>query len=314
MQTVGKQQKKSSLHIPAAGIYLLLLALLLYVVLPQINAFNKSIPLLRSIAGGWLLVAIGFSLIAHTAAGFKYAVLALKPVRLFAAIVVQFASLLVNRLLPVGIGGMGINFVFLRKARHSKVEAGVVVSMNNVVGLTGHFLLIACLLLATPETAQHVGLHFGSRSIVFGVLVALVVLFALYVVRRRVHQALRDLQKSLRFYSSHPIKFLAAVMWSVVIAAAYAACLWASARALNIDIGYLSALIVLTLGVAATSVSPTPGGLVGVEAALLLGLVAYGLSSASALAVALLYRLITYWFALLLGGFAFVFCRRAKYI
>jgi len=73
---------------------------------------------------------------------------------------------------------------------------------------------------------------------------------------------------------------------------------------LSVDIGLLLVLFVVPASTVAGMV-PTPGGLAAVEGALvalLVGLTAIG--AADALAVATIYRLASYWFALLVGGAA----------
>jgi len=60
--------------------------------------------------------------------------------------------------------------------------------------------------------------------------------------------------------------------------------------------------------------STDSGGLGGAEAGLTAGFVAYGLTSNRALAVTLLYRLLTYWLALVIGALAFSVARRLRYL
>jgi uncharacterized protein (TIRG00374 family) len=79
-------------------------------------------------------------------------------------------------------------------------------------------------------------------------------------------------------------------------------------------VSFAIVLIVLTIGVAGGTAVPTPGGLGGAEAGLTAGFVAYGLTSNRALAVTLLYRLLTYWLALVIGALAFSVARRLRYL
>ena len=60
--------------------------------------------------------------------------------------------------------------------------------------------------------------------------------------------------------------------------------------------------------------TPTPGGLGGVEAGLVAGLVAYRVASADALAAVLVYRLVSYWLMLAIGAAAFVIAERRGYL
>jgi undecaprenyl-diphosphatase len=71
--------------------------------------------------------------------------------------------------------------------------------------------------------------------------------------------------------------------------------------------------IIFSIGVLAGTVTPTPGGVVGAEAGLAAALVAYGVPAASAIAIALLYRLVTYWLPMVPGFVVFLAIRK-KYL
>ena len=70
---------------------------------------------------------------------------------------------------------------------------------------------------------------------------------------------------------------------------------WLSALAFDVDISFPKAgalyMIANTLGAAV----PTPGGVGGVEAALTAVLLSYGVDSATAAAIVLLFRVLTFW-------------------
>ncbi|MFI5271393.1 MAG: flippase-like domain-containing protein, partial [Candidatus Saccharimonadales bacterium] len=67
---------------------------------------------------------------------------------------------------------------------------------------------------------------------------------------------------------------------------------------------------IFTLGISTGTITPTPGGLGGFEAGLFAGFVAFHVPVAPALAIALLYRLISYWLALGIGLLAFIEVQR----
>lgn len=59
---------------------------------------------------------------------------------------------------------------------------------------------------------------------------------------------------------------------------------------------------------------PTPGGLAGVEAGLVGGFMAYGVTATAAIAIALAFRLVTYWLPIVPGAIALYVSRRQRYI
>lgn len=294
--------------------YLFGLALLLYAVLPQLHAFKSSLNLLQQVAVAPLVAAVACSLLALFAAAAKYWFLALRPVRYSQSLTVQLASLLTNRLLPAGIGGMGVNYIFLLKAKHTKSQATAVVAMNNVLGLVGHMLLVGVLLVKLRSASAPPPMHIHSTAVTIGALAACFGLLLVWHWKTKLWNSLEGFWDSVRSYTRHPAKLLLGTACAVLIALAYALCLWYCAAALQVDLTFIDALIVLTVGVAASTVTPTPGGLVGVEAAMVAGLVAYRLSAADALAVALLYRLVTYWFSMLIGGGALWYAKAQRII
>jgi uncharacterized protein (TIRG00374 family) len=81
-------------------------------------------------------------------------------------------------------------------------------------------------------------------------------------------------------------------------------------EAVGIHLELQQVFLVFTIGMIVGTATPTPGGLVGAEAGLTGGLIAYGVQPDMALAAALLYRFLTYWLPLLPGFITFVNIRR----
>ena len=83
-------------------------------------------------------------------------------------------------------------------------------------------------------------------------------------------------------------------------------------QALGISLSFAAIVLILSFGVSAGAATPTPGGLGGFEAGLAAALIAYGIDKPSALAAALLYRLISYWLMFVFGGVAFLYSQQSK--
>ena len=60
-------------------------------------------------------------------------------------------------------------------------------------------------------------------------------------------------------------------------------------------------LVIFSAGEAFGTATPTPGGLGGVDAALVVGMTAFGVPLASSLAVTLLFRLVSCWIPVIAG-------------
>lgn len=97
---------------------------------------------------------------------------------------------------------------------------------------------------------------------------------------------------------------------SLLIAGTYAhlgmlflmAPVYLGAQAIGFEVSFAVVALTVSLGKLG-SIVPAPGGLGGVEAAVTIGLITLaGLDDASALTIALIYRLCTYWLTIALGG------------
>jgi uncharacterized protein (TIRG00374 family) len=109
-----------------------------------------------------------------------------------------------------------------------------------------------------------------------------------------------------------PVALLRALLLALLLTATYTALLYVSARSVGINLGVLRTFIVFSLGMLTSTVTPTPGGLVGAEAGLYAGFVAYDAGEVPAGAAVLLFRLVSYWLPLLPGAFALLLAKRRK--
>lgn len=292
------------------------LALAIYVLVPQFGDFRKSWELLSQPQLGWTLAAIAFAGLTYCAGAGTYLFLAFKPLRYAQVVLVQLAAMFVNRLLPAGIGALGANFVYLRKKKHTVAQASTVVALNNVLGFAGHGLLIVLALLffahGTVTDQQRTSTNnYLVPGIMLGTAILLVVL-AVIVGRKKFVKGFRDIVRQIASYRKRPKRLTAALLCSMTLTLCNVLCLMCCALALGVNLSLVSILFIFSFGVGAGTATPTPGGLGGFEAGLVAGFVAYGVESSAALAVALLFRLISYWLALLIGGGAFWITQKRK--
>ncbi|PSQ01999.1 TIGR00374 family protein [Halobacteriales archaeon QS_5_68_33] len=124
--------------------------------------------------------------------------------------------------------------------------------------------------------------------------------FSVEGVRRR----LRELNEAFERIAADPQALTHALIYSYVGWLFFALPLYFAALTVGEPIGLLLVFFIVPASTLA-GLTPSPGGLGGVTAALvaLLGVLA-GFSSATGYAVATVYRLASYWFAVLVGGLA----------
>jgi glycosyltransferase 2 family protein len=283
----------------------------LYVLVPQLNTFHSSGHLLLHPAAGWVALAIGLTAATYLAAAATYCLLAFQALRYRSTVIVQLGAMFVNRLLPSGLGALGVNYAYLRRMQHSPAQAGSVVAINNLLGVVGNGLL-AGLVLGIAGSSALPGYNRALGSIIKLVAAGLVVAIVLVLIfrRGRFSKPIREIRRDILSYRQRRRRLSAALLSSMVLTLSNVLCLLACAHALGANLPFAAALIIFSFGVGASTAIPTPGGLGGFEAGLTAGLVAYHVASPTALAIALLYRLVSYWLPLIPGAAALVICQR----
>jgi len=118
---------------------------------------------------------------------------------------------------------------------------------------------------------------------------------------RRLARVVASAARVVAVLARNPARLALLVMSSAGISLAYAAALAASVRAAGAGISVTSALVVYFAASAVGALSPTPGGLGTLEAALIAGLSQQGVPTAAAVAGVLTYRVITYWLPVVPG-------------
>jgi len=291
------------------------IVLLLYAVVPQLSFFHASWHLLSHPRFSWIVLAITFAGLTYIFAALTYCLLALKPLPYWTTVLVQLAAMFINRLLPGGVGALGVNYAYLRRKRFDAGQATSMVAINNLAGVVGHGLLVAVVLLFAADQDQRLSPRFGQPLyllIIFALVLIVVIGAVLIFGRRRFNAFMRSIRTQLLGYQDHPERLIAGLLSSILLTTCNVACLACAVLALGVHLPFVAVLLIFTFGIGAGTVTPTPGGLGGFEAGLVAGLVAYRVANAEALAIALLYRLISYWLALAIGGAAFVVAQRRQ--
>lgn len=301
----------------AVLIVAVVVGLVLYVLLPQQGRFHASWLALGSAKLPFVALGVAGWILTFCLAAFIYTRLALKPLRYYPTLVVEVAAGFANRLLPAGTGSLGLHGLYLVRQRHSVAAAAVVVGVNNALGIVGHLLLLAAVLLVGGQTTLPGAFHFSAAAaaiVIAGIVAIVCVLWWVPWLHHKLAGFGRELRQSLRHYSRHPLRLIAVLGLTMLLTAIYTAVLYCCCRAVDVTLPLQVVFLVFSAGMLGSTVSPTPGGLVGAEAGLFAGFTAYHVAAAPALAAVLLYRLITYWLPLLPGAVALILIRRRRLI
>jgi glycosyltransferase 2 family protein len=279
-----------------------------HLLLPQVGELRQTLGALRGAHWAWMAIGLVLAAASYPAATLAQLGAVDRPLAFGRATLVQVASSFTNRLAPASLGGIGLNVRWLQRTGMGRSSAVGAVAANTAAGALVHVL---GLLVATFLVGQA---RLGPPQVPRGwpVLVALGAVpvlggLALWSPpgRRRVVapalQAGRELAAVLR----RPAKAAQLLGGSAGVTLAYALTLSSCLAAVDAHLPLASAVAVYLAGAAVASISPTPGGLGAMEAALVAGLTAVGASAGPAVAGVLAFRLLTFWLPILPGWLAY---------
>lgn len=295
----------------------LMLGLLIFVVVKNWSQIAESLETVRRMSPVDIgLMTLVFAL-TIAAATLSYMALALHPLRFNETALVELAASGVNRVLPAGTGSIGIHALFLTRRAHSGAEAAAVVTMNNLIGFAEHMVVLSLLFLFVGnDSSVNWGFHIPNIAVWVSLSVLLLIIMGWMIpaARNAVGHFFRSFLQSFMQYRHRPKRLLMALFAAVGVTITNFAIFLIAAHAFGIDIGIAALFLAFTLGVVIGSTLPTPGGLGGVEAGIIAGLIARGVEPTSALAAAIAFRLVTYWLPLLVGTPAFFLARARKLV
>lgn len=303
---------------PKQLVIMLALVLLLYVVIPQLGSFRNSFSLISQAQAGWILFGAACYLGTGVASAFVYRLLSPRHLPFGRTTLVLYGSSFANRLLPAGIGALGVGYLYLRKQKCNQPETLAIIALNNILGLLGHGLLLLGVVLFVPATFTkiHMALKLDwqtSLAVGAGAVLLVGLILILRNFRQRTIGVVSATVHQLSNFRKKRLQVVLALIFSMGLTTLHVVCLWACAKALHTDINLAQSIVVLAIGVALGAAVPSPGGLGGAEAGLVAGLVAFQIPVASSVAVAILYRLATYWLGFAIGASAFFVAEKKNY-
>lgn len=288
-------------------VLLVVFAIALYVIVPQLGNFKDTFKQLQHPQIPALSLAVLAAIFTYFIAAATYCLLSFRRLSYASTTLVQLASMFVNKLLPGGIGALGVNYLYLRRSKLTGSEAAAVVTLNNVLGIIGHSLLLLIVLIAFNKQVPPIHIaHVHAKSVILVLCALLVAGLGLVIFKRRtIARALKKFGHELARFRQRKIRLAVALITSMGVTLLTIGGLWFCLQAVHVSLSFVTVFIIFSIGFSAGTAVPTPGGLGGVEAGLVAGLVAYHVPSATALAGVLLYRLLTYWLGLAAGAVAF---------
>lgn len=295
-------------HMRRRAVFTLFLSgVLIYLVAIGFSGLNRTVRAIGSAHIELLLLALLAIVGSYVCAALTYVCLSEKPLRFGATLLVQMSGGLANRLLPGGLGGLGINAWYLHACGQTLAVATVVVAINNLLGFIGNAGLLISTFVISPGFKLAVSLPHWTP--LYDVVLTVVVLgFGLIATnrlwRQRLSGSLHEVRRYVAVTLKRPIPSLLALLSSMALTSFHVVALMLVIHSVGVPVGWKECLLAISAGAFAGAVVPTPGGLGGAEAGIATVLTASGIQASTAVGAALIYRFITYWLPLLPGYIA----------
>ncbi|MCP4966418.1 MAG: hypothetical protein GY926_14440 [bacterium] len=260
----------------------------------------------------WFPLVLFFSLMTY--AGAAIALMGAMPERLrfLPTLLAQVAASFFNRIAPAKVGGIAANIRYLQKSGIDPAVAIAGVGLNNIAGIVVHVLLLIIFVTTAGRSATDVISFPSGETVLMGLVVVLTVAGGVMLLPwgrklwlRRIWPIAKKSVSGIATVATNPLKILSLFGGSLVITMSYVFALWYSIAAFGGGIGFVAVTAVYLAGSALAQVAPTPGGIGAAEAALIAGLTAFGLDSATAVPAVFLFRIGTFWFPILPGYLAY---------
>jgi uncharacterized membrane protein YbhN (UPF0104 family) len=242
------------------------------------------------------------------------------PLRLGPVLALEYAIQFIALAVPSSAARVAVNVRFFQRQGAPAAQALTIGLIDSVFGFVVQVLLLIVIVfsgLVTLDLSLD-GLNFdptGKLFVLIGILVvgALVVAFTVPKIRRPIAARIGEARPALAVIRS-PIKLAGLLGGNFLAQFLLALILGATVRAFGQSATLAELLLTNTLVSLFSGVMPIPGGIGVSEAAIAFCLTAIGIPSATAAAIAIVYRLLTFYLPPIWGGFAMRWLRRQAYL
>src|SRR5262245_15458180 len=268
----------------------------------------------------WLWAALAIVPVVPVAQAFGTMGASTLPLRLGPVIALEYAVQFIALAVPSSAARVAMNVRFFQKEGAPAAQALTIGIIDSVFGFVVQVLILVTILLSGLVTlAVHLdGLNIdpnGKLLILAGLLLLVVIGVAMAIpkVRNPIRARVAEATPALRVIRS-PIKLAGLLGGNFTAQFLLAIILGLVVRSFGQTATMAQLLLSNTLVSLFAGIMPIPGGIGVSEAALAFCLTAIGIPSASAAAIALTYRLLTFYLPPIWGGFAMRWLRKQAYL
>jgi undecaprenyl-diphosphatase len=288
-------------------------AAVVYILLVQFTNAGDIAGALANMNLWYLVPILLFTFFTFVAAALSLIGAVTRAIPLILTTVVQFAQTFLNRFTPYNAGGMTLRVRYLQKRGTDLTSGAAAVGLTSAASGVMQVVLFVLFYLAAGAQTQDTRIELPDTStiaaLVLLILLAAGLLLLIPWVRRRVlppvFNIMRKAFSTIGELSRNPAKMALLFGGAALSKLAYIAAFFATCRAFGVNLPFATVGAVYLTATTIGSAVPTPGGLGGVEAALVGCLTAVGVDSDDAVAIMLVFRLATFWLPVLPGYLCF---------
>lgn len=291
-------------------------ALALWALIPQFLGVGSLWGELQRANLWWVAAALALSAFTYVGAALALDGSLTERIPLGPNIGVQMATSFVGVAAPGG--GLALTARFLQKRGIDTSTAVAAVGVDTIAGVIVHLTLTGLFVaLAGSSGLQTFDLPSWGTIGLIAAGVALVAATGVAVpwsralLTTRVWPATKRSLANVSEIARQPGKMIELFGGSLAITMGYILALEVAVSAFGTGPAFTSIALVYLVGSVVSSVAPTPGGIGAVEATLIAGLTSAGMTSTTAVAAVILFRLATFWIPLLPGWGALVVLQRS---
>ncbi len=245
----------------------------------------------------------------------------LRPLPLGRTTIVMFGQSFLNRFTPMNAGGMAMRVRYLQKGGTDVAVAATAVGITSAASGVMQVVLVVIFVLWAGNSPGG-ALDFPDISIVAVVVVVAALFIGLVLVipsartfaTRWLKIGWARLGGEFKGLAGRPDKLGLLFGGAGLAKLLTIMCFVASCRAFDITIGFADLGMLYLVGSTVGAAVPTPGGVGGVEAALIAVLTGAGVDSATAAAAVVVFRLVTYWLPVIPGYICLRYSRKAELV
>ena len=268
----------------------------------------------------WLWTALLIVPVVPVAQAFGTMGASMLPLRLGPVIALEYAVQFIALAVPSSAARVAMNVRFFQKEGAPAAQALTIGLIDSVFGFIVQVLILVTILVSGLVTLDlHLdGLNFdpnGKLLVLAGILLLVLIAVALMIprIRNPIRAHVAEARPALRVIRS-PVKLAGLLGGNFTAQFLLAIVLGLTVRAFDQSATMAQLLLTNTLVSLFAGFMPIPGGIGVSEAALAFCLTAIGIPSASAAAIALAYRLLTFYLPPIWGGFAMRWLRKQSYL